>query len=1198
MKLKKLEINGFKSFSHKSAIDFPSGISAVVGPNGCGKSNIFDALRWVMGEQSVKTLRGKSMEDVIFSGTNGNPALNMAEVNLTLLNDNGSVPEEFKDYSEIMVTRRLYRSGESGFFINKRPCRLKDIHNLFLGSGMGTKSYAVIQQGNIGAITDAGPDEKRFFIEEAAGVTRYKNRKKEALRKIDATKNNLLRVTDIIHEIKRQMNGLKRQARKAERYKKHQERCKKVDVLLALHYFGNYSRQIEETDNLLARLKDTDLAQSSELKNLDAAVETIKLQSTQKNQEITDLKSHIFESQRKIDRIENDLEYMRAEAERLGSESAELGEIKTDLEAKNRSMLSEIEQVHAEQTQHQNDISTVSHALDKERTASQTIAADLDQLNQSLEDSKTRLMDLVAQEARFKNIYQNATSNRDNVKRRLKKTYEEELTAQKAVDTATGAQKIAREQLEHHRRDIATLSQRIDLLETELANRNASLASQVKRGQTLELERKECKSTFAALKKMEDNFEWFRDGVKAIMRAREARDPDNDALPFDKEAIVALLADVLEPAPSYENAVEAALGESLQYIVVKDQSAGLGSIAYLQTTGTGRSGFVPMSSLKAFLPTGNKEPDSAKLLLNHVAVRKGFEEIAQNLLGHIVVTHDIHEAQALFNRNGVYQTIVTKDGDLITPQGILIGGSKEKLSGILAKKQELRQLARRMQVLAQQIDEAYQVQQKMETDVRRAESDLQHLIEEKTGAKQQEIEAEKALYKAGEELKHAERHLEIITLEQEQLLGEASDIDDEISKFDQMLNQVSKDVTDAQNRVLRFTNEIETVSAQMEAFNQRVVDLKLKRTALNAALENCTKTLKRLKEFREDGTHRVAQLKLEIEQKTAKRNELQRKFGEYEQSLTGMYAQLEDFKTTLQTKEGEYTTISTNLADRGDQISSIQTQREETTKKIRLLELEQSQRIIKRDNVASRIEERYHRPLTAFQMEMRDALENLDKTFEELEEELEGLKKRMASIGDVNLGAISEYEQLKERHDFLVDQSADLEKAISDLHIVIRKINRITQKRFIETFDKVNAQLKEVFPRLFEGGTAKLTMTDPDNLLETGVEMMIHPPGKKLTRMSLLSGGEKALSAIAFIFAIFLIRPSSFCLMDEIDAPLDDANIFRFNNLLKMIGGQSQVVMITHNKRSMEFADTLFGITMENKGVSKIVSVNLEGREN
>ncbi|MFC1886747.1 chromosome segregation SMC family protein, partial [Thermodesulfobacteriota bacterium] len=430
MKIRKMEIFGFKSFMDKANIEFPPGVSAVVGPNGCGKSNIVDALRWVMGEQSVKHLRGKTMEDVIFSGANGKQALNMAEVSLTLENDNGSAPEELKDYTEIMLTRKLFRSGESAYFINKQPCRLKDIHNIFMGTGMGAKTYAVIEQGNVGAITDAGPDERRLFIEEAAGVTRYKTRKNEALRKVHSTNQNLLRVSDIISEISRQMNSLKRQAKKAERYKAFQERIMNLDVLLSLQYYDNYKHKINETEALLRDFKDKDIEQSSKLKQIDAAIEQIKLNRWEKNQEIASQKSQKFESQRKADKVENDLAHLRKDIERLTTEAVELEAAYTNLKEKNDAIASEIAQNEKENSTLTTEIADTTSTLEKEHRTSQSIRDRLHELTQDLETCKARLMDLVAQEAKYKNIYQNAKNNKESLNRRLKRIDEETLAAE------------------------------------------------------------------------------------------------------------------------------------------------------------------------------------------------------------------------------------------------------------------------------------------------------------------------------------------------------------------------------------------------------------------------------------------------------------------------------------------------------------------------------------------------------------------------------------------------------------------------------------------------------------------------------------------------------------------------------------------------------------------------------------------------
>jgi chromosome segregation protein len=1199
MKLKKLELNGFKSFVEKNSIEFPPGISAVVGPNGCGKSNVVDAIKWVMGEQSVKQLRGKSMEDVIFSGANGKSPLNMAEVSLTLANENGNAPEELKEFSEIMLTRRLYRSGESAYFINKQQCRLKDIHNIFMGTGMGTKSYSVIQQGNIGAITDSGPEERRVFIEEAAGITRYKSRKKEALGKIQATNQNLLRLTDIIAEINRQMAGLKRQAKKAERYKKHQKRIRELDIAIALHYYDDYTHKIDETDAVLTNLKDTDIEHTTRLKNLDAEVEKIKLQRSEKNQEISDQKSRMFEIQRHIDRVENDIDHLRNEVERLINECVELESAHTNLEEKNRNLTSEVAQVENRNIDIHDNIETVRATIHRERSTAQNIKDRLSVLNQELDTCKADLMDLVAREAQYKNICQNASRNKESLKRRLKIIDEEEASTHHKVEKLRKKKITAQEKFDSYKKEIYELNERVTRVKTQLLEKSKSLAEQVKRVQTVDLERNQAKSSYTALKKMEDNFEWYKDGVQAVMKKNRAHKQGISPAGLeldDKNGILGLMADIVEPEPSYETAVEAVLGESLQYILVEDQKAGLGSIDYLQTTGEGRGGFIPVSSVKDMgWDKGNL--DAQKRLLNHVSVKQGFEKVTQALLGHVLVTDDIEEAINIFNTNGVCQTIVTKNGNLISHQGIMVGGSKEKLSGILAKKQEVKKIGLEIKRLNQEYETACQDQKELESQVWDIENDLQKLQTQMNTAGHYQVEAEKDLYKATEDLKHAQRHLEIVRLEQERLLGEESDIDEEMTKYHAAVAVVEDQVKNAQETVSEKLEQIAVVSSEMEVFDQKIVDLKLQLTSLSAKLENSNNTLKRLKEFQNDGIQQLERLSRDISQKKQKRITCKQKIEEYKQMLSGRYDEMTRLEQALEKNEEDYTAIDTKLRESDSIISDIQTRRDKTVQKIRLLELEQSERSIKRENIAKRLEESYHSPLSVFKSEFENMESSPDRSIDNMEEKLFRLRKKIATIDDVNLGAIKEYEQLKDRFDFLNEQRDDLVKAIEDLHKVVKKINRISQERFIKTFDSVNERLNEVFPRLFEGGSAKLIMTEPNNPLETGIEFLIHPPGKKLTRMSLLSGGEKALSAIALIFSIFLIKPASFCLMDEIDASLDDTNVFRFNDLLRLIGDKSQIIMITHNKSSMEFADTLFGITMEKKGVSKIVSVSLQKAE-
>ncbi|MCU0561530.1 MAG: chromosome segregation protein SMC [Desulfobacterales bacterium] len=1197
MKLKRLEISGFKSFFEKAVIDFPHGITAVVGPNGCGKSNVIDAIRWAMGEQSVKQLRGKSMEDVIFSGTNGKAPLGMAEVSLTLANDNGGGPAELKDFTEINLTRRLYRSGESAYLLNKQPCRLKDIHNVFLGSGMGSKSYAFIQQGNIGTITEAGPEERRYFIEEAAGVTRYKHHKTEALRKIDTTQQNLLRVADIILEIKRQMDSLKRQARKAELFSKYQRRAKELDVRLAAHQVDGLTLQIEQTERLLEGLRDADIEHTAQIKQLDAAVEEIKLDRWQKNQAISDRKTEKHELQRTVDRMEKDIEHLRGEIERLNREAGELQGSRRGLEEQNSGMLAEIAQGETENQRLRAEIEKARAGLEQERTALEAMNAKLAGMNRELDAARTGLVEATAREVQHRNLYQNAATNRENVARRLKRADEEEAQLHQKIGQAQERESRAQAQLDALKQSIAEANQRILAIREELDARSRALAAQVKLAQSLDLERSTARSKHAALKKMEENFEWYKDGVKAVMKRARQAGPDGRVL----AGIVGLVADVIEPEAAAAAAVEAALGESLQYIIVEHQPAGLAAIDYLRQQGAGRSGFIPAAALHDTAAGQSEGPDPGRLLMRHVRVAPGCEAIAQALLGNVVLTETLAEAVELFNRNGRIQTIVTRGGDLISPRGFLIGGSKEAAGGILAKKRELRELEQQAAALERSLEAARLEQRSMEAAVRGLDVELQQLIERKNQQRENEIDAEKELFKASEELKGLRRQLEIVQLEQEQLLGESSDLDDQMSRTERALAAMAAEVEAAQQTVAEHTRHIAATAATVQSAQQQAMNLKLELTSLNAKLENRAHSLRRLREFQADGLRRLEQLAQEIGQKSANAEAARAQVQENEQTLDGIYRTIRQIDAEIERNETDYAAIDARLKESDATIASLRDRREKTLEQMRVLELEQAQRQMKREHACSQIEERYHAAFGELRAQLAPAAEDAPAEpppdTDAMEAELNRYRTKIARIGDVNLGAIQEYQQLGERYEFLTTQKADLEKAIEDLHKVIRKINLVSQERFMQTFQAVNEKLVEVFPRLFNGGTAELVLTDPDKPLETGVEYMIHPPGKKLTRMSLLSGGEKAMAAIAFIFAIFLIRPAAFCLLDEIDAPLDEANIYRFNDLIQHIGQKSQIVMITHNKRTMEFADTLFGITMEQKGVSKVVSVNLRRPE-
>jgi chromosome segregation protein len=800
-------------------------------------------------------------------------------------------------------------------------------------------------------------------------------------------------------------------------------------------------------------------------------------------------------------------------------------------------------------------------------------------------------MNRVAEEARTQNICQNAASNRETLQRRLKRIEEEELAAVRSLAEMEKAEEAIRGQLAAIRQEITHSDRQVGATEDQLKGQSQTLGAQVKAVLTLENEKSQLRSRHGALKKMEDNFEGYRDGVRAIMTRGGGAQTDGQPAP----QVLGLVADILEPEAAFQAAVEAALGDALQHILVANPEDALALATDLREKGAGRSGFIPLASIPAAPPATRPTGDR---LLDHVTVRPGFEAVCGALLGHVEVARSLPEAAALWHADGRRRTLVTAAGEMVMPEGILIGGSRDDSAGILAKKREIRELGSRIAALDNRLASARERQKVLEHAVRDLETGLQRHLMTKKRAAQEEVEAEKVHFKAEEAARQARRRLEIARLEQEQLMGEASDIDAQLESYRQAVARIQAEVRDIQQTVALKSRESGAVSAEMEAHSQHLLDLKLRQTALQARFENNTATLKRLHTFRDDGLKRLAQIAQEISQKTRKQAAAEEKIDQHEKRMAALCATFQQLEASLEKNEVSYRAIDASLKENDQTIAAIQTARETALQKLRLLEVDRSQQALKQEALENRILETYQRPLDDFRRapaahQPPEESAPVDRPTAEMEAELADCRKRIESFADVNLGAISEFEALEKRHAFLTGQQKDLDQALDDLQKVIRKINRITQERFITTFNLINEKLAEVFPRLFDGGTAQLVLTAPEKPLETGVELMIHPPGKKLTQLSLLSGGEKALSAIAFIFAIFLIKPASFCLLDEIDAPLDEANVYRFNTLLKIIGDKSQIIMITHNKKSMEFADTLFGVTMEKKGVSKLVSVNL-----
>lgn len=1181
MKIKSLEICGFKSFPERTLINFPKGISAIVGPNGCGKSNIIDAMRWIMGEQNVRNLRGRTAEDIIFAGTESKAAVNMAEVSVTLINDDGRLPDVYNDYSEIMITRRLYRSGDTEYRINRHHCRLKDIHDIFMGSGAGKKSFAVIQQGNIGAITDASPEERRFFVEEAAGVTKYKARKEETLKKIEATNENLARVEDIITEVKRQMDSLSAQAKKAERFKEFQKEARKLEISISVEKYSEFEDNRNLMEEKMTILKNTEIVINSQISETGAGLATQKLELDISEENMAALTSEKYEKLRLTDQAETELKHLAGQKERLLREIEDTDEKIKKSGDETKEMDDEINKSSSDLEILEKEIRDLGDKKNRAESSSGRFKKAVSRLDKLGNDMSKKYTETVAFHARISSSMKSSEATLENIKSRLRRLDEEYEISKRNLKELELTKKTGDEDLEAILGDLRDSVQDISEAQKKLAESTKDLEDRNLSLKDSEIKKKSLSSEYETLKKLDENMTGFGDGIKKLCRD------------FPLSEKLSVFADSFVIEPGYERAVEASLGEAALFLLTDYKDTAFDALMYLKEKKAGRCGIIIAGNKICGQPL-EKKPCHPPEIRNFVkpspeSVHE-IQEIIDHLLDGIFFLEDLESMKNIDAEAASSLTFVTRDGDLIRKGLFFTGGSDEGNSGIFEKKNRIRILSeliekniRDIETLSSNVYEASQKVDKNKKLLEEANDRHNACISDKQ-------DAERKLFQINESLKHTRKRTEILVLEQEQLAGELEDIEIKVSKDKKQFLEAEKAIEKIKVLTDLIKTKIVATRDKAEKSSGSLAEIIGLFSGAKSRYDGAKIQIERLIRFRDDGKLRLDQMISMISQKNEELRKTELLSDDARKNIHLLGEELSALSENIEIERDKNQSIKEKVKDLLLKHDELQKKIDLIKDEIRQTESEKTQMEIQMQSIEARISEKYHLDISQCMEEFK-GVSNLI-SISDMEQSLSSYRKKIAALGEVNMTAIREYEELKERFEFMTAQKDDLVTSIEDLQKIIRKINRITQEKFIETFDLINIKLKEVFPLLFGGGKAELIMTDPSKPLETGVELMIHPPGKKLSRLSLLSGGEKALSAIAFIFSVFLIKPASFCIMDEIDAPLDEANVIRFNELVKIIGQNSQILVITHNKKTMEFADILFGVTMEKKGVSKIVSVD------
>ena len=1175
MKIKRLDIVGFKSFVDKTTLDFQRNVTAVVGPNGCGKSNIVDAIRWVMGEQSPRNLRGKNMEDVIFGGSESRKALGMAEVSLVFSTEDGRIPVKYLNYNEIQVTRRLYRNGESEYLLNKTPCRLLDIAELFMDTGAGARAYSIIEQGKIGMILHSKPEERRFLVEEAAGVVKYKSRKQIALKKIDVTRQNLVRISDIVAEIRRQLNVLQRQAKKAAKFREFREELKDIDLLIAARSYRSVERGKKLLEEELAGLITMMEAFNSELASEDLSLQEKKVIVLEKEKVLSSAQEEIYRIRGEVQGAENRLEFQKKELQNLDRHLARYEEDGVQMKQRLLEAQQELnglegfkETFTADMAGEERNLLVAEQELEEKTRQERERAG-------CLEEVRRELLSVLSEIAQFNNQHSNATKRLESLEESFERN-SRELAAMR--EKLAEANKRARE-LEADQRILAGKKEKIAEELSGLRVRDSHLKERFTEvGGTLREKREllsKKESRLHSLQELELQFAGYGQGIRSLFLTDRF-----------KGNFAGVLADFVEIEETYEVALETALAERLQYVVCSREADALSAIDYLKETAGGRCSFI-VQGVNAV--AGRQAVNGLERILDKVTICGDEKIIVESLLENVFITGDLESAFSL-SRLHPHLSFVTLGGDMVDAGGVIHGGSTEAAQqGLVHKKREIKVLSSEVAGLAHELEHLGSLESQLNEELSGIEklvSDLRnslHLVE--IGI----INNDKDLQRAREECQRIEERIVIKGLEDDQLREEWESLGSEIAFSDQQRTIRGLRKSALEDEVEELQEIIRISKSDVDKAREVVTGLKVRAAALKEKREANLRAMKRVEERIQEFGERIANQEKELEKSAQDREKLLAVIATSDENLKNCLVRLAEAESFYLSEKENYETESGIVRESEARLKEIRDKSEQVGKASAEKTIRISELSMRMAHMEESLLEKYRTGIDSVLSKYSGV--DFDET-EKRRRQAE-LQRLVDEMGEVNLTAIEEHRELEERYNFLSSQKEDLESSMQGLQQAIQRINRTTRKRFHETFIRINEKFQEIFPRLFCGGKAELKLTNEEDLLETGLDIIVQPPGKKLQNISLLSGGEKALTAVALMFSIFLIKPTPFCLLDEVDAPLDEANIRRFSDMIRELSESSQFIMITHNKTTMSCADCLYGVTMEEPGVSKLVSVKL-----
>ena len=1182
MYLKRLELYGFKSFADKTVLEFMPGITSVIGPNGSGKSNISDAIKWVLGEQSMKSLRGAKSEDIIFAGTQNRKSLGYAECSIVFDNQDAKLPIE---YSEITVTRRIYRSGETGYFINKTPCRLKDILELFMDTGIGKEGYSIIGQGKIDEILSNKSEDRRHIFEEASGIVKYRVRKQETEKKLEQTKLNLLRINDVLSEIEGKIEPLKAQSEKAKKFLDLREELKNIEISLFLYNIDIAKEKIEVISKDFNILHEQLVTEENKKEELQQLKEKLKQETENLNIQIETLQNIGFESTNKIERLNSEINVAKErieankenydrylkEIEELQIKSNELIEEKEQKTSKKQNLFENKKKFEQELNQKQKELNELTSNLSEKELQIEEEKQKVE-FNTDLRYEKLNQMN--TQNANFENLEKREKIIKEELSNVISELDEQRMNKTEILKTFT--------EIEDAREKVKKAMEEITQKKEESNQKIVQYDSAIHQLEN-DVRIKQARHQF--LTETEREKEGYNKSVKALL------------LDCEKNANLAkgmhgVLANLLVVSKEYKTAIEMSLGQGLQNIVTDTEETAKKLVEYLRENNLGRASFLPISSMK-----GKKlEKINQKNITGVIGIASDlvkydsiYEQIILNLLGRTVVVENMDVAIALARQNSYSFKIITLKGDVVNPSGSITGGSvATRTVNILGRKEEINQLAKEIQKQKEKL-------QTIQTEKEEYVASIENILEEAAGLEKQIADTEIMYATEKQKVVLLEENIAKLEIRRNKLKEEQQKNIEEKQNITLIKQTIEKEIShiEEENRQLnQVIAEFVTLNSDSQKYiddlNFNITNLKISVSSFDESQSSIDEIVQRIEQEMQDN-------KTSIENKKQLRQKILQENEELTQSIQNIINQIQAVKEEVNNSSAKVEELKKiRIIKNEEQNKTEDTQKQQSQimddlkEQITKIEFRKSKIELEMENTINKMWEDYE--LTPNQITQYEKPENIALTTKKVNY----LRNEIKALGSINIDAIEEYKQTSQRYDFMCEQRLDLENASAKLKKMITEMTINMKEQFTSQFKLINQNFKETFVQLFGGGQAELKLTDEDNVLECGIDIEVQPPGKKLQNMMLLSGGEKAFTAIALLFAILKINPAPFCVLDEIEAALDDVNVYRFADYLKQFAKQTQFLIITHRKGTMEVADTVYGITMEENGISKLLSIKLK----